>query len=90
MTMHQFVVLSKANLKSKAKVSGLPSEWCYIYMQHNKDSSVSTANCCPVHARQAVDQAWGEGHTKWASVQPDQKGGQHVAARKQHFAPYHA
>ena len=32
MTMHQFVVLSKANLKSKAKVSGLPSEWCYIYI----------------------------------------------------------
>jgi len=61
-----------------------------LYMQHIKDSAAATADCCPVHARQAVDQAWGKGHTEWAAVQPDQKGGQHVVAKEQHFAPYHA
>ncbi len=61
-----------------------------LHMQHNKGSAVSTAGCRPVHARQAVDQAWGEGSTERAPVQPDQKGGQHVVAREQHFAPYHA
>ena len=58
-----------------------------LYMQHIKDSAVSTADCCPVHAGQAVDQVWGKGDTEWPAVQPDQKGGQHVAAREQHFAP---
>ena len=61
-----------------------------LYMQHTKESAVSAADCCPVHARQAVDHAWGKGDTEGAAVQPNQKGGQYVVARKQRFAPYHA
>ncbi len=61
-----------------------------LYMQHTMESAVSAAGCCPVHAGQAVDQAWGKGDPQRTAVQPDQKGGQHVAAGEQHFAPYHA
>ena len=59
-------------------------------MEHIKEVAPATADCCPVHARQAVAQAWGKGDTEWTAIQPDQKGGQHVVTRKQRFAPYYA
>ena len=61
-----------------------------LYMQHIKESGAASADCCPVHAGQAVDQAWGKGDTEWAAVQSDQKRRQHVVAREQRSAPYHA